>query len=164
MINLIACAPSHVSSSTSISPRKSNGSQDPLLNCKEKKRSGRFDIALTDWKLLFTFTMNNSCQVFSSKLLLKKWRPCLVFSRVENWFWYIRAIGATRWNFLEHDTKSSTWFLSWRNSARRNREIRRERGNTSWQIGATWSSKRNKATTIIIGNDETELKLSLESK
>ena len=71
-------------------------------------------------------------------------------SRVENWFWDIREIVATWYNFLEHDTKSSTWFLSWGNSSRRNRAIRCEWGNTSWQIGATWcwSSKRSKATTI----------------
>ena len=48
------------------------------------------------------------------------------------------------------DTKSPTWFLSWGNSSRRNRAIRCEWGNTSWQIGASWcwSSKRSKATTI----------------
>ena len=58
-------------------------------------------------------------------------------SKVENWYWDVRAIGATRWNFLESDTINSTWFLSRGNPSWWNRAIRCEWGNTSWQTGAT---------------------------
>ena len=76
--------------------------------------------------------------------------PCLVFSRVENWYWDVRTTGETRCNFLVSDTRIPTWFLSRGNSAWWNRAICCEWGNTSWKIGETrcWSSKRSKATTI----------------
>ena len=87
--------------------------------------------------------------LFSKLLKLGLW-PCLVFSRVENWYWDVRAIGATRCHFLESDTRIPTWFLSRGNSSWWNRAIHYEWGNTSWKIGETrcWSSKRSKATTI----------------
>ena len=45
MMNLIARTPSHVSSSTSVSPvKRSYGSQDPWSSAAKKERSGRPDI------------------------------------------------------------------------------------------------------------------------
>ena len=86
-----------------------------------------------------------------NKLLKMGWWPCLVFSRVEYWYWDVRAIGATRWNFLESDTRNSTWFLSRGNPSWWNRAIRYEWGNASWQTGATryrFSRRRGMASTI----------------
>ena len=79
------------------------------------------------------------------------WRTYLVFSRVENWSWDLRAIGTTRWNFIENDARSSIWILSRRNSSRRNRAIiRYERWNFSWQTGTTryLFSRRRMTSTI----------------
>ena len=91
--------------------------------------------------------MSNSCQ---ASLLKVGWRPCLVFSRVENWYWDVRAIGETRCNFLGNDTRIPTRFLSRGNSAWWNRAIRYEWGNASWQTGATRYrfSRRRMASTI----------------
>ena len=52
MMNLIARAPSHVSSSTSVSPgKKSSGSQDPWSSvAKKEERSGRPEIGLDQLK------------------------------------------------------------------------------------------------------------------
>ena len=82
-----------------------------------------------------------------SMLLKVGWWPFLVFSSVENWLW---AFGSTRWNFLENETRNSTWFLSWGNPSWRNRAISCEWGNTPWKTGETRCrfSRRSMASTI----------------
>ena len=91
-----------------------------------------------------------SGKFFLNKLLEVGWWPCLVLSRVENWYWDVRTIGESRWNFLESDTRNSTWFLSRGNSSWWNRAIRCEWGNTSWKTGETRCrfSRSNMASTI----------------
>ena len=76
------------------------------------------------------------------------WWPCLVFSRVENWYWDVRTTGETRCNFLVSDTRIPNWF--------------RSRGNSSWWNRAICCEWGN--APVIIGNDEAELELSVESK
>ena len=119
------------------------------FNCQERRENGA-----TWWRHRFIRSLRSSLQwaiygkLLFSKLFKMGWRPRLVFSRVENWDWDVRAIGATWYNFLENDSKSSTWSRG--NSSRRNRAIRQERGNASWQIGATWYrfSRKGLASTI----------------
>ena len=95
---------------------------------------------VTERQLSTTIIVSNLWKVFSLSKLLK----------VENWYCDVRTIGAARCHFLGKDTRIPTRFLSRGNSARWNRAIHCERGNTSWQTGATrcWSSKRSKATAI----------------
>ena len=140
MMNLIARAPSHASSSTSVSPgKRSYGSRDPWSSiAKKEERSGRLDIGIDRLKASDYYYHEQFMESFSSASY-SKWDDDRAWSSQE---WrtdletYERS-GATWWNFLENDTRSSTWFLSRGNSSRRNGAIRYERGNTSWQIGAT---------------------------
>ena len=136
MMNLVARTPSVVSSSTSVSPvKRSYGDQNPSSFIFKEDRSERLDKA-TD-----LFEASDHHEQFMESFSSARysgigWRPCLVFSKVENWDCDVRPIGATWQNFWENWTQSSTW--SRRNSSRRNCAIRKGRESTSWQIGATW--------------------------
>ena len=68
MMNLIARAPSHVSSSTSVSPgKKSYGSQDPWSSvAKKEERSGRPDIGLDQLKASDHYYNEQFMESFSS--------------------------------------------------------------------------------------------------
>ena len=68
MMNLIARAPSHVSSSTSVSPEKrSYGNQDSWSTIAEKEeRSGRPDIAIDRMKASDHYYHEQSMESFSS--------------------------------------------------------------------------------------------------
>ena len=97
MMSLIARAPSHVSSSTSFSKpgeKKLWKSRFLKYNCTERgairatwcqHRPNESFRTLLSWaiygKLLF------------SKLHKVGWRSCLVFSRVDKWYWDVLAIG-----------------------------------------------------------------------
>ena len=141
MMSLIARVPSHVSSSTSVSPEKrSYGNQNPWSTiAKKEERSGRPDISIDRKRASDTYYHEQFVESFFSASFSK----CdddrgLVFLRVENWYWDVQAIGETRWNFSESDTRNSTWFLSRGNPSWWNRAIRPEWGDASWQIGTTW--------------------------
>ena len=159
MMSLIARVPSNVSSSTSVSPgKRSYGNQNPWSAIAEKKEgSGRPDIGIGRKKASDNYYHEQFMESFLlSKLLKVGWWPCLVFLRVENWFWVVRAIGETRWNFLESDTRNSTWFLSRRETHHDGTaQSVCEWGNTSWRPGTQQ---------FVIGNDEAELELSVESR
>ena len=154
MMNLSARMPSVVSSSTSvILVKRSYGNQKSLeYNCWERGAirptwyRHRPNMNASDF-----YYHEQFMESFSSPNYSKMgWWPCLVFSRVENWNWVVRAIGATRRNFLENDTRNSTWFLSRGNSSLRNRAIRCEWSNASWQTGETRYrlSRKGMASTI----------------
>ena len=83
MMNLIARAPWHVSSSTSVSPgKRSYGSQDPWnSNAKKEEQSGRPGIGIDRLKASDYYYHEQFMESFSSA---SNSRPCLVFSRVEN--------------------------------------------------------------------------------
>ena len=153
MMSLIAKVPSNVSSSTSVSPgKKSYGNHNPWSTIAGKEEgSGRPDIGI-DRKTAFDHYYHEQFmeKFLFSKLLKVGWWPWLVFSRVENWYWDVRATGETQCNFLGSDTRIPTWFLSRGNSSWWNRAIRCEWGNTSWRIGETRCrfSKRSMASTI----------------
>ena len=68
MMNLIARAPSHVSSSTSVSPEKrSYGSQDPWSSiAKKEERSGRPDIGIDRLKASDYYYHEQFMESFSS--------------------------------------------------------------------------------------------------
>ena len=68
MMNLIASAPSHVSSATSVSPRKrSYGSQDPWSSiAKKEERSGRPDIGMDRLKASDYYYHEQFMESFSS--------------------------------------------------------------------------------------------------
>ena len=97
MMNLIARAPSHVSSSTSVSPEKrSYGSQDPWSsNAKKEERSGRLDIGIDRLKASDYYYHGQFMESFSSASY-SKWDDDRAWSSQE---WKtgldIRAIGAT---------------------------------------------------------------------
>ena len=68
MMNLIASAPSHVSSSTSVSPvKRSYGSQDPWSSiAKKEERSGRPDIGIVRLKASDYYSHEQFMENFSS--------------------------------------------------------------------------------------------------
>ena len=113
-------------------------SQDPRsTRVKKEGGSGRPHIG-RDQKRSFDYNYHEQFEESFSVASYSKWdeRPCLVFSRVENLYWDVQSIGATRWNLLESDTRNSIWFLTRRNPSWWNRAIRCERGNASWQTRA----------------------------
>ena len=125
--------------------------QDPWSkNAEKEERPGRPDVGSDRKTASDSYHAEFIESSFLSMLLKVGWKPCLVFSRVENWYWDVRAIGETRCNFLVNDTRIPTRFLSRGNSAWWNRAIRCEWGNTSWDIGASWYrfSRRGMASTI----------------
>ena len=107
---------------------------------RERSERGNPLSAATE-KPHLTIIMNN---------LLKVLPQQATFSRVGNRYCDVRTIGATRCHFLGKDTRIPSRFLSRGNSARWNRAFHCERGNSSWQTGATrcHPSKRSKATAI----------------
>ena len=102
MMNLVSRTPSLVSSSTSVSPgKRSYGSQNSMefywwSSITEEDRSGRLDKG-TDifWSLRSSLPWAIHGKLLFSKSFKIGWRPCVVFSRLENWDHEIRAIGAT---------------------------------------------------------------------
>ena len=73
MMNLIARTPSHVSSSTSVSPgKRSYGSQDPWSSvAKKEERSGRPDIGTDQFKASDRYYREQFMESFSSASSLK---------------------------------------------------------------------------------------------
>ena len=128
MMKLIARAPSHVSSSISVSPgKRSYGSQDPWSSVAKKEgRSERPDKGTDLFEASDHHYHGQFMESFSSASY-SKWDDDRAWSSQE---WktknktYERS-GRTDENFLENDTKSSTWSRG--NSSRRNRAIRMER-------------------------------------
>ena len=82
MMNLIARTPSHVSSSTSVSPgKRSYGSQDPWSSiAKKEERSGRPDIGIDRLKAI---TMNNLLNDSFSSASYSKWNDNHAWSSQE---------------------------------------------------------------------------------
>ena len=73
MLSLVARVPSHVSSSTSVSPERSYGNQDPWSTIAEKEeRSGRLDIGIDRMKASDYFYHQEFMESFSS-VSYSKW-------------------------------------------------------------------------------------------
>ena len=106
-------------------------------NAEKEEGSGRLDIGMDRMNVSDYYYLEAIDGKFLlSKLLQVGWWPCLVFSRVENWYWDVWATGETRCNFLGSDTRIPSWFLSRGNSSWWNRAIRCEWDNTSWRMGS----------------------------
>ena len=111
MMNLIARTPSHVSSSTSVSPvKRSYGSQDPWSSvAKKEERSGRPDSAQTSSKLP-TYYHEQFMESFSSASY-SKWDDDRAWSSQE-WKTDIETYersGRPDEISWKNGTKSSTW-------------------------------------------------------
>ena len=151
VMNLIARTPSFAPSSTSVSPvKKHYGSQDPSKSVAGEDRSGRPDKG-TD---LFEASDHYSPWAIHGELLFNKlfkigWWPCLVFSRVENWGHDIRSIDHEE--ILLDGTAQSV----------RNEEALRDRSGRPDNIN---SQEVAKLQNFVMGNDETELELPVESR
>ena len=119
-------------------------------NCRERGRIGETRCRQRpkdSFRLLLSWAMYG--KFLFSKLLKVGWWPCLVFSRVENWYWDVRTIGESRCNFLGSDTRIPTWFLS--------------RGNSAWWNRAGNVHDCNNGTTSIHGKKLSE-QLSIHRK
>ena len=169
MLNLIARAPSHVSSSTSVSPGKRNyGSQDPWSSVvKKEERSGRPDIGTDQFKTSDHYYHEQFLESFSSASY-SKWDDD-------------RA-----WSSQEWKTDIETYERSGRPDKISWRMIRKVRPGFSQEVihlDGTAQSARNEETPrdrsgrpdidsqeearpqqFVIGNDEAELELSVESR
>ena len=169
MMNLIANAPSHVSSSTSVSPvKRSYGSQDLWSSvAKKEKRSGRLDIGTDQFKASDHYYHEQFMESFSSASY-SKWDED-------------RA-----WSSQEWKTAIETYERSGRPGKISWRMVRKFRPGFSHEVirlDGTAESVRNEETPrdrserpdvdpqeearpqqFVIGNDEAELELSVESR
>ena len=168
MMNLIARAPSHVSSSISVSPgKRSYGSQDPWSSIAAKEeRSGRPDIGI-DRKASYHYYHEQFMESFSSASYSKwdddrawssqEWKTCTEMCErsgrpdVTSW-------GVTRESqpgFSHEETQHDGTAQSVVSEVMpRDRLVRPD---VDSQRG-TWPQR------FVIGNDETELELSVESR
>ena len=167
MMNLIARTPSHVSSSTSVSPgKRSYGSQDPWSSiAKKEERSGRPDIGTDQLKASDHYYHEQFMESFSSASY-SKWDDD-------------RA-----WSSQEWKTDIETYERSGRPDKTSWKMIRKVRpGHEEILLDGTAQSVRNEETPrdrsgrpdidsqeearpqqFVIGNDEAELELSVESR
>ena len=169
MMNLIARVPSHVSSSTSVSPEKrSYGSQDPWSSvAKKEERSCRLDIGTDQLKASDHYYHEQFMESFSSASY-SKWDDDRV------------------WSSQEWKTDIETYERSGRPDQISWRMIRKVRPGFSHEVillDGTAQSVRNEETPrdrserpdidsqeearpqqFVIGNDEAELELSIESR
>ena len=170
MMNLIARAPSHVSSSTSASPwKRSYGSQGPWSSkAKKEERSGRPDIGIDRKKAFDHYHHEQFMESFSSASYLQ-WDDDRAWSSQE---W------KTDLEIYERSVRpdESSWrttrevrpgFLSRGNSSRRNRAIRFERGKhlvTDRGDLILILKKSHGLNNFVIGNDEAELESCVEPR
>ena len=170
MMNLIARAPSHVSSSTSVSPgKRSYGNQDSWSTIAEKEeRSGRPDIGIDRMKASDHYYHEQFMESFSSASY-SKWDDDRVWScqewktdtemyersgRPDETSW--RATREIRLGFSHGETLHDGTAQSVVNEVMpRDRSGRPDKINS--QEGA-WPQQS------VIGNDEAELELSVESR
>ena len=169
MMNLIARAPSHVSSSTSVSPEKrSYGSQDPWSSvAKKEERSGRPDIGLDQLKASDHYYHEQFMESFSSTSYSKldddrawssqEWKTDIETydrsGRPDKTSW--RMIRKVRPGFTHEEIR-----LDGIAQSVMNEETPRDR---SGRLDID-SQKEARPQQFVIGNDEAELELSVESR
>ena len=167
MMNLIARTPAHVSSSNSVSPvKRSYGSQDPWSSIAEEERSGRPDKG-TD---LFEASDHHYHEQFMES-----------FSSAS----YSKLDDDRAWSSQEWKTETTTYDRSGRPDKTSWRMVRKVRpDHEEILLDGTAQSVRNGETlrdrsgrpdninsqeaarpqNFVMGNDETELELSVESR
>ena len=169
MMNLIARTPSHVSSSTSASPgKRSYGSQDPWSSIAQKEElSGRPDIGIDRLKASDYYYHEQFMESFSSASY-SKWDDDRAWSsqewktdietyersgRPDETFW--KMIREVRPGFSHEETLHDGTVQSVRNE-----ETPRDRSGRP-DID---SQEEARPQQFVIGNDEAELELSVESR
>ena len=167
MMNLIARAPSHVSSSTSVSPgNRSYGNQDSWSTIAEKEeRSGRPDIGIDRMKASDHYYHEQFMESFSSASY-SKWDDDRAWSSQE-WKTEIKTydrlgrLDKTSWKMIRKVRPGhEEILLDGTAQSVKNEETLRDRSgrpDIDSQEGA-WPQQ------LVIGNDETELELSVESR
>ena len=167
MMNLVARTPSHASSSTSVSPEKrSYGSQDPWSSIAKEDRLGRLDKG-TD---LFEASDHHYHEQFMQS-----------FSTAS----YSKLDDGRAWSSQEWKTETTTYDRSGRPDKTSWKMVRKVRpGHEEILLDGTAQSVRNEEAlrdrsmrpddinsqedarpqNFVIGNDETELELSVESR
>ena len=169
MMNLIARAPSHVSSSTSVSRgKRSCGSQDPWSTiADEEERSGRPDIGINRMKASDYYYHEQFMESFSSASYSKwdddrawsshKWKTDTETyersGRPDEISW--RMIRKVRLGFSHEEI-----LLDGTAQSVRNEETPRERSG----IPDIDPQEEARPQQFVIGNDEAELELSVESR
>ena len=169
MMNLIARAPSHVSSSTSVSPvKRSYGSQDPWSSIAKEDRSGRPDKGTDLFEASDHHYHEQLMESFSSASC-SKWDDDRAWSSQE---W--------KTDIETYERSGRPDKISWRMI----RKVRPGFSHDQIRLDGTAQSVRNEETLrdrlgrpddmnsregarpqqFVIGNDETELELSVESR
>ena len=169
MMNLIARAPSHVSSSTSVSPGKSSyGSPDPWsMNAEKEERPGRPDVG-SDPKTASDYYYHEQFMENFSSASYSKWDDDRAWSSQE---W--------KTDIETYERSGRPDQISWRMI----RKVRPGFSHEEIRLDGTAQSVRNEETPrdrsgphdinfqevarpqqFFIGNDEAELELSVESR
>ena len=167
MMNLIARTPSHVSSSTSVSPgKRSYGSQDPWSSIAEKDRSGRPDKGTDLFEASDHHYHEQFMESFSSASD-SKWDDDRAWSSQE-WKTEIETYersgrpDKTSWKMVRKVRPGhEEILLDGTAQSVRNEEILRDRSGRPDNIN---SQEVARPQQFVIGNDEAELELSEESR
>ena len=162
-MNLIARMPSHVSSSTSVSPvKRSYGSQDPCSSIAKEDRSGRPDKGSDLFEASDHHYREHFMECFSSASYSKwddssqEWKTEIETydrsGRPDKTSWrMVRKVRPGHEEILLDGTAQSV----------RNEETLRDRSERPDDIN---SQEEARPQQFVIGNDETELELSVESR
>ena len=167
MMNLIARTPSHVSSSTSVSPvKRSYGSQDPWSSIAKEDRSGRPDEGTDSFEASDHHYHEQFMESFSSASY-SKWDDDRAWSSQE-WKTEIKTYDRsgrpdkTSWRMVRKVRPGhEEILLDGTAQSVRNEETLRDRSEQPDDIN---SQEEARPQQFVIGNDETELKLSVESR
>ena len=168
MMSLIARVPSNVSSSTSVSPwKRSYGSQDPWISIAEtEERPERPDIGIDGLKASDHYYHEQFMESFSSASY-SKWDDDRAWSSQE-WKTEIKTYDRTgrpdktSWKMIRKVRPGhEEILLDGTAKSVRNEETLRDRSVRPDDIN---SQEEARPQQFVIGNDETELELSVESR
>ena len=168
IMNLIARTPSHVSSSTSVSPgKRSYGSQDPWsLVAKKEEWLGRLDIGTDQFKASENYYHEQFMDSFSSASY-SKWDDDRAWSSQE-WKTDIETYELSgrpvkiSWKMIRKVRPGHEEIrLDGTAQSVRNEEALRDRSGRPDDIN---SQEEARPQQFVIGNDETELELCVESR
>ena len=166
MMNLIARTPSHVSSSTSVSPvKRSYGSQNPWSSIAEEDRSGRPDVG-SDRKTAFDYYCHEHFFESFSSASYSKWDDDRVWSSPE-WKTEIKTYDRsgrpckTSWRMVRKVRPGhEEILLDGTGQSVRNEETLRDRSVRPDDIN---SREEARPQQFVQGNDEAVLEMSVES-
>ena len=118
--------------------------------CWERGKTGKSRCRRPKDRIWLLLSRTIYWKLFLNKLLKVGWYSCLVFSRVENWYWDVRTIRETRCNFFGERHENFNLNSSTRKLSMMGTRGPFEWGNTSWQIGTMRYrlSRRNMTSTL----------------